>query len=117
MLVKDAKANEKLMVTEIKKVEPSPLCCPLPVIPLWSLWATNKLHNDVMESKHDLGRLNPHLPPSWEPASFHMEGQRGTGKAASWGCDFGHERSAGSSGQTRTPAECGEAERATAHRS
>lgn len=37
MLVKCIKANEKLMVTEIKEVELRSPCLPLPVIQLWSL--------------------------------------------------------------------------------
>lgn len=65
MRVKPVKANEKLVVTEIKKVKPRPPCCHLPVLPLCSLGTTDKLCKDSVKSGNDVGHPNPQHPHSW----------------------------------------------------
>lgn len=71
MLVKCIKANEKLMVTEIKEVELRSPCLRLPVIQLWSLGMLWSLRTPITEdtsvSCAKVKRRNDHLKPPSSP--------------------------------------------------
>ena len=82
MLVKYIKANEKLVVTEIKVVEIRSPCLCLPVIQLWSLgmlWSLRTLITEdtsvscaKVKTRHD--HFKTHLPHLWEVSPLYKEG-------------------------------------------
>ena len=82
MLVKYIKANEKLVVTEIKEVEIRSPCLCLPVIQLWSLgmlWSLRTLITEdtsvscaKVKTRND--HFKTHLPHLWEVSPLYKEG-------------------------------------------
>ena len=82
MLVKYIKANEKLVVTEIKEVEIRSPCLCLPVIQLWSLgmlWSLRTLITEItsvscakVKTRND--HFKTHLPHLWEVSHLYKEG-------------------------------------------